>query len=411
MSELDKSELTNIPGHWKVSTMSNETEFITDYVANGSFAALAENVNYKSEPDYAVLIRLTDFNSNYNGNFVYVDKKAYDFLNKSKLFGGEIIISNVGAYAGTVFFAPNLDIPMTLGPNSIMMNFKNGNQFYYYWLKSPMGKFLLEGIISGSAQPKFNKTAFRQMQVPVPPLEEQKAIASILSSLDDKIDLLHRQNETLEKMAETLFRKWFVEDAKEDWEVGKLDDILSTKGGSTPSTTNPKFWNGDIHWTSPRDITTLDGIFLFDTERKITKEGLSKISSGLLPKGTLLMSSRAPVGVLAFSEVEISINQGYIAIIDDKDYSKEFIFLWLKINMDYVQSFANGSTFQEISKSAFKTIEIQLIPRNIRKEFDKLIMPLFDKIKANQIQLKSLTKMRDTLLPKLMSGEVRVKLD
>lgn len=411
MSEWQETDFGRIPAHWTISNVQEETEYVTDYVANGSFASLAENVSYKNTPDYAVLIRLTDYNNGFKGDFVYVDEHAYNFLKKSKLKGGEIIISNVGAYSGTVFLAPKLGIPMTLGPNAVMMDFKDGNDFYFHWLKSPAGQFSLEGIISGSAQPKFNKTSFRAMEIPVPPIEEQHAIASVLSSLDDKIDLLHRQNQTLEQMAETLFRQWFVEEADEGWGVGTLNDVLTVKGGTTPSTKNPEFWDGDIHWTSPRDITTLNSIYLFDTERKITEAGLKKISSGLLPKGTLLMSSRAPVGVLAFAEIPIAINQGYIAILDEKGFSKEFLFLWLKTNMDYVQSYANGSTFLEISKSAFKSLEIQIPPEELRNEFQEWIMPNFSKIKSNQTQIRTLTALRDTLLPKLMSGEVRVEMD
>src|SRR5690554_2848273 len=260
----------------------------------------------------------------------------------------------------------------------------------------------------GSAVPSLTVPVINEIEIQLPPLPEQKAIASVLSSLDDKIDLLHQQNETLEALAETLFRQWFVEEAKEDWEEGILDDILSVKGGTTPSTNNPSFWNGNIHWTTPRDITTLNGIYLFDTERKITELGLSKISSGLLPKGTLLMSSRAPVGVLAFSEVPIAINQGYIAILDNKGYSKEFIYLWLKSNIDVVHSFSNGSTFMEISKSAFKTLQLLIPPKQILSDFQLLVMPLFKKIKSNQTQIRTLTALRDTLLPKLMSGEVKI---
>ncbi len=259
-----------------------------------------------------------------------------------------------------------------------------------------------------SGRQRVPKQAFDNLFLTLPPLPEQTVIASILSSLDDKIDLLQRQKETLEKMAETLFRQWFVVEAKEEWEAGTLDDILSVKGGSTPSTSIKGFWDGDIYWTSPKDLTNLDGIYLFNTERKITDAGLRKISSGLLPAGTLLMTSRAPVGVLGFAEVSLAINQGYIAIIDNKGFSKEFIYLWLKTNMDYVQSYSNGSTFMEISKSAFKLLELQLPPVELRVRFQELIIPIFHKIKLNLKQKNSLAKMRDALLPKLMSGELKI---
>ncbi|MGI6338174.1 MAG: restriction endonuclease subunit S [Bacteroidales bacterium] len=280
--------------------------------------------------------------------------------------------------------------------------------YVYYLLKDTVADF--RQIAHGGVFDTITRDTFNEIEILLPSLPEQKSIASVLSSLDDKIDLLHRQNATLEKMAETLFRQWFVEEEKEEWEEGTLDDILTVKGGTTPSTKEPAYWNGSIHWTSPRDITNLNGIYLFDTERKITELGLSKISSGLLPKGTLLMSSRAPVGVLAFCEIPVAINQGYIAILDNKGYSKEFIYLWLKANIDVVHSFSNGSTFMEISKSAFKTLQLQIPPKQVLTDFQLIVKPLFQKIKSNQTQIQTLTALRETLLPKLMSGEVTIKM-
>lgn len=281
---------------------------------------------------------------------------------------------------------------------------------YYYLIQNQTTEYLHSlADASTSAYPSLKPIDIESLEILLPPLPEQIAIASVLSSLDDKIDLLHRQNATLEKMAETLFRQWFVEEAKEEWEEGTLNDILTVKGGSTPSTSVHDYWNGNIYWTSPKDITNLKGMYLFDTEKRITELGLSKISSGLLPKGTLLMSSRAPVGVLAFSEVPIAINQEYIAILDNKGYSKEFIYLWIKTNIDTIHSFSNGSTFMEISKSAFKSIEIIKPPIFIIEKFELMIKPIFNKIKTNQEQILTLTSLRDTLLPKLMSGKLKVK--
>ncbi len=281
--------------------------------------------------------------------------------------------------------------------------------FLFYFLANWDFVNLADGGEGGTRMPRADWNFLKTTKWQLPSLPEQKAIASILSSLDDKIDLLHRQNATLEKLAETLFRQWFVEEAKEEWEEGTLDEILTVKGGTTPSTATKEYWDGNIHWTSPRDVTNLNGIFLFDTERKITEAGLRQIGSGLLPKGVLLMSSRAPVGVLAFAEIPVAINQGYIAIIDDKGFSKEFIYLWLKENMETVQSYANGSTFLEISKSAFKTLQISKPPKKVLTDFQSQVQPFFEKIKTNQTQIRTLTTLRDTLLPKLMNGEIKVE--
>ena len=186
-----------LPKGWSMKKIGEYASVITDYVANGSFAALAENVNYKTEPDYAVLIRLTDYNRNFSDNFVYIDEHAYEFLSKSKLYGNEIIISNVGANVGTVFKCPKLQKRMSLAPNAIMLKTKGNDDFYYYWFKSRNGQHSLQSIITGSAQPKFNKTNFKELLVPVPPLEVQEKIAEYLCDIDKKIELNKQINENL----------------------------------------------------------------------------------------------------------------------------------------------------------------------------------------------------------------------
>lgn len=267
----------------------------------------------------------------------------------------------------------------------------------------------LNPYLTGAVQPKLNKAALTSIPMHLPEDEnEQKSIASILSSLDDKIDLLHRQNKTLEQLAETLFRQWFVEEAGEDWEVGTLGEIISVKGGTTPSTVKPEYWNGEYNWTSPKDLSNNASIYLFNTERKITKEGLLQIGSGLLPIGTVLLSSRAPIGYLVITEIPVAINQGYIAVICDKIVSNYFMYLWIKKNLDTIISAANGSVFLEISKSTFKELEVIIPPKDKLILFDQEIEPIFQKLKSNTIQIRTLTQLRDTLLPKLMSGEVRV---
>lgn len=282
---------------------------------------------------------------------------------------------------------------------------------FIYWLMRTFDyHWFIVGGASGTSIMHTSPSRIVEYAFNCPPLPEQKAIAAVLSSLDDKIDLLHRQNKTLEAMAETLFRQWFVEEADEGWEEGKLGDMITVVSGTTPKTDKPEYWNGEYHWTSPRDITNLNGLFLFDTERKITQLGLEQIGSGLLPVGSLLMSSRAPIGALAFAEIPVAINQGYAGIICDKGYSREFVYLWLKTNMDFVQSHGNGSTFQEISKSTFRELDINIPDNQTHQKFCSLVLPTFGKIRSNSVQIRTLEKLRDTLLPKLMNGEIRVKV-
>lgn len=157
---------------------------ITDYVANGSFASLKENVTYKNEPDYATLIRTTDYSSNFNPDkMVYIDERAYEFLSKSKLFGGEIIINNIGAGVGTTFRCPFLDTRMSLAPNAVMVKTDN-DPFYYFWFRSKWGQDAIQKIVGKSAMPKFNKTGLRSIVVPVPAKQTQNKIVAILEQFE-----------------------------------------------------------------------------------------------------------------------------------------------------------------------------------------------------------------------------------
>jgi len=353
---------------------------------------------------------ILDFQFVING-LVFIDEEQAYRLRNVTVKENDILLNITGDSVARCCVVPCNILPARVNQHVAIIRLDSNQSdyaFIFYLLQAMKEELLMQSEI-GATRKALTKGMIENLAITLPPLPEQKAIAAVLSSLDDKIDLLHRQNKTLEALAEILFRQWFVEEAREDWEVGTLGDILTMKGGATPSTKKTEYWNGDIHWTTPRDLSNNNHIYLLDTARKISSQGLQKISSGLLPKGVLLLSSRAPVGYLAFSEVPIAINQGYIAIIDDKGFSKNFIYLWLKINIDYVKSFANGSTFQEISKTSFKTLEITIPPETLRLQFDENITPIFEKIKTNVYQIQTLSKLRDTLLPKLMSGEVRVK--
>ena len=326
------------------------------------------------------------------------------YHNEALVEGPGIIVGRKGS-VGTVYLSQDsfycIDTAYYIKPNNEKYDF-----LYLFYLLKTLG---LTELNEDSAVPGLNRqTAYDQI-VNIPPLPEQQAIASVLSALDDKIDLLQRQNQTLEQMAATLFRQWFIEEAKEDWEEVTIGDIFTLKGGSTPSTKESSFWDGNISWTSPKDLSNSKSIFMFDTERKITEAGLAKISSGLLPVRTLLMSSRAPIGYLAMTDIEVAINQGYIAIPEHQTYSTEFMYLWCQLNMDTIENAGNGSVFQEISKSSFRDLIFVIPDENTLNRFDAFVKPTFTKIKSNTQQIRTLQSMRDTLLPKLISGEVRLK--
>ena len=321
----------------------------------------------------------------------------------------------------------------------------NRNLIFTYYLLKTLG---LGRMNSDSAVPGLNRDNAHARRISVPLLPEQRAIAHILGTLDDKIQLNRRTNETLEAMARTLFKAWFVDfepvraklegrwqrgqslpglpahlydhfpdrlvdselgEAPEGWRHSTIGEEVTVCGGSTPSTKESEFWEGGYHcWATPKDLSALKFPVLLDTDRKITDAGLAKISSSLLPVGTVLLSSRAPIGYLAIAEVPTAINQGFIAMKCDGVLPNVFVLLWCRESMDAIVGNANGSTFQEISKSNFRPISVVVPPEPVLASFRKSAGSLYRQMVENERESRSLAQLRDTLLPKLISGEVRV---
>lgn len=309
--------------------------------------------------------------------------------------------------------------------------------FVYYSLTLRRNEIFSLGA-GGSRTPILNKGDFERLPFALPTIVIQRRIAKVLAELDDKIELNMQMNETLEAMARAIFKDWFVDfgptcakmegrksglaadiwplfpdrlgsDGKpEGWVTSTIGQEVEVVGGSTPSTKEPAFWEGDISWATPKDLSSLRTPVLLSTERQITSAGLSQIGSGLLPVGTVLLSSRAPIGYMAIAEIPVAVNQGFIAMICKSRLSNVFVWLWAQANMERVHQKANGSTFQEISKANFRPIEVIVAAPELLRVFDDTVKPLFDRIVANEREIRTLTATRDFLLPKLMSGEVRV---
>ncbi len=281
------------------------------------------------------------------------------------------------------------------------------------------------------------------MLVAIPTLEEQDKVLGILRGIDDRITLLRATNATLEAIAQALFKSWFVDfdpvRAKSEgrtpegmieataalfpdsfgesalglvpkgWAVREVGDVVEAVGGATPDTKNPAYWEPAVHhWTTPKDLSGLNSPVLLAAERRISPLGLAKIGSGLLPAGTLLMSSRAPIGYLAISHVPVAINQGYIAFPPGSELTPLFMLFWCQQNMDTIKSRANGSTFMEISKKAFRPIPVVVPPASIVSQFQEAADALFSRLVENAQQAQTLATLRDTLLPRLISGQLRL---
>ncbi len=191
--------------------------------------------------------------------------------------------------------------------------------------------------------------------------------------------------------------------------MSTIGQEVDAVGGSTPSTREPSYWSEGQHcWATPKDLSKLRSPVLLDTSRKITDPGLRRISSGTLPVGTVLMSSRAPIGYLAVAEVPTAVNQGFIAMRCERRLPNLYVLFWCYHNLGHIKDIAGGSTFPEISKKAFRPLSVLVPSRPILQAFGRLSHPLHDQLAENTKQASTLAVLRDTLLPKLVSGEIRV---
>jgi type I restriction enzyme S subunit len=367
-----------------------------------------------------------------------------EWTRKARPLANDVVLSRRCNPGETAFVPPGLQF--ALGQNLVLLR-ADGTRvdpaFLRWLVRGPewwnqIRKFLNVGAVFDSLKcadvPNF--------ELRIPPLHAQRAIAHILGTLDAKIELNRRVNESLEAIARALFRSWFVDfdpirakaesrdpglpqsladlfpDSFEDselgeipkgWEVKTIGDLAEVVGGSTPSTKEPAYWQGGVHaWATPKDLSTLSVPVLLDTERRITDAGLMQIGSGLLPKGTVLLSSRAPIGYLAIAEVSVAINQGFIAMKPKVGTSNLFLLLWAGSAHDEIISRANGSTFLEISKSNFRSIPVVTPSTIVMRAFSRQIEPLHQRIVENERESRTLLACRDALLPKLISGELKV---
>ena len=336
--------------------------------------------------------------------------------NTVKIQGPGVVTGRYGTL-GKVFFMKEDYWP--LNTTLYVQDFKgNHPQFIAYFLKN-----LLKGVTSSKAAvPGLNRNDLHARLVRTTlNLDIQQKIASILSAYDDLIENNRRRIHLLEQSAQMLYKEWFVrlrfpgheqveviDGVPGGWENTSISSVCETIGGGTPSTKVPEYWEGEIVWVVPSDITGNDSLVLLDSERKITEAGLRKSSAKLLPANTILMTSRASVGFFALVDLEVCTNQGFINIIPHENYFRMYLLFNLMSRVNEIRSNAKGTTFAEISKTRFRDMSITKPPKVIVVQFGNHIDSIIQQIWCLKKSNLQLTKARDLLLPRLMNGELTV---
>ena len=354
-------------------------------------------------------------------------------IQRSKVEQYDILFSMIG----TVGNIHRVTIPIVDFAVKNMGIFKMGGDankslWMYYWLQSPIAQEYIQSRITGSTQGYLTLGNLRDFPVCVPPLEEQRRIAGILGAIDDKIENNRRINTNLELQAQALYKQWFVdfefpnEEGKpykssggkmvdselglipEGWSVGKLEDVGTIVGGGTPSKAKQEYYTSNgIAWITPKDLSITHAKFTAKGEVDITDIGYANSSAKMMPRGSILFSSRAPIGYISIAKNDICTNQGFKSVVPNNGCTA-FVYYFLLSNTENIESKATGSTFKEASGALMKSLELVIPSDDILEKFEKIMSPIFEAQEKFEAENEALATLRDTLLPKLMNGEIKL---
>lgn len=365
-------------------------------------------------------ILITPGNFNIGGGFKSSKFKYYSgetYPEQYRFNGGELIVTMTDlsketdtlGYAALVPNDNNIYLHnQRVGLVQILNN--DLDKMYLYWkMRTREYQEFIANSASGTSVMHTSPKKICEYEFLLPTKLEQKAIASVLSSLDDKIDLLHCQNKTLESMAETLFRQWFDVDSNDEWQEKNVLDIFTLVGGGTPKTSVAEYWTDEIPWISGGDISAAHQGYLYSTEKSISLAGLQNSSAKLLPKNSTVISARGTVGKYALLARDMAFSQSNYGIVSKIGNYPFFIYLLVGFIVDDLLTAAYGSVFDTITTRTFESVNLKFPSLNSIEKFNEEISPIFSKKETNTQQIKTLETLRDTLLPKLMSGEVRVQ--
>lgn len=359
-------------------------------------------------------------------SFGYLTKEKADSLKKCNAHRGDIIVTHRGTLGQIVYVPVNSKYDRyVISQSQFRFRCKADLvdvQYLVYYFHTREGQYKILANASQVGVPALARatSTFRLIDIKLPPLDDQRRIASILSSLDRKIELNNKINADLEEMAQAIFKNWFVDfepfkDGKfvdselgmipEGWKVGRLTDVIKLMPGGTPKTSEPLYWdNGTIPFFSPKDV---NGVYCFATEKHITETGLNKCSSNLYPKDTIFITCRGTVGKVCLAACDMAMNQSNYAIKAIDGYSQYYVFFLVKSVVERLIKKSNGAVFSAITSKDFDE-EILIPSQKAVEDFTNMIDGFFRRIFTIGTENSRLSALRDTLLPRLMSGELEV---
>lgn len=353
-------------------------------------------------------LSVKDFNN--DKRYVYstekhISQSGFENSPTKMLHKDDIIISARGT-VGEIAMIP-FDMAFNQSCYGIRASRGIDQPFLYYLLKNCISQ--LKRMTHGSVFDTITRDTFANIEVDIPDAETQKRISSVLADIDNKIEVNDAINDNLEQQAQSYFQELFVDNASPEWTTGTISDLGTVVGGSTPSKAKPEYYTeSGIAWITPKDLSINKSKFVSHGENDITELGLKNSSAVIMPEGTVLFSSRAPIGYIAIAAGEVTTNQGFKSVVPKPEIGTPFVYFFLKNTLPVIEGMASGSTFKEVSGSTMKNVPAVIPDAETLAKFSDFCAAIFAQQRTLEEQNQSLAKLRDSLLPKLMSGEIDV---
>lgn len=340
----------------------------------------------------------------------YLSEETYQTWFRAHPRPGDILFVNKGT-PGRVCMVPD-PVDFCIAQDMIALRADNNKIYNKYLFAVLRSREIQEQIYNtsvGDVIPHFKKQFLQELLIPVPDRKLQELIGDLYYVLSYKEEHNKKINDNLEQQAQALFQNLFVDNARPEWKQGTICDLGSVIGGGTPSKSKPEYYtDSGIPWITPKDLSVNKSKFICHGENDITELGLKNSSASIMPEGTVLFSSRAPIGYIAIAAGEVTTNQGFKSIVPKSEIGTAFVYYFLKYNLPVIEGMASGSTFKEISGSVMESVPAFVPDSETLNVFRLFCRPLFEQQKILELQNQSLAKLRDALLPKLMSGEINI---
>lgn len=355
---------------------------------------------------------------------MFISQEKDEILKKGKLQRGDVILTTRGTVGNVAFYSENIpfdNIRINSGMLILRSKSELSNKFLYYVLKSDFFKKQIYTFKSGTAQPQLPISSLNHMKFYLPKINIQKKIVTILSNIDKKIKVLEEINKNLDELCHSLFKYYFIDfipfcdddfidsdigEIPKEWSITTVGNILDCKLGGTPSRSNESYWGGSIAWINSGKVNDFR---IIEPSEYITEKGLKKSATKLLPaKTTVIAITGATLGQISLLEIDSCANQSVIGIIPNINYPYEFVYPLISSILIDLLKHQTGGAQQHINKNNVESFKIICPPAEIISEYKTIVSPIYSKISDNCFEIEKLQKLRDTLLPKLMSGEIDV---